>query len=261
MDIDNIKIVKPHVELLAYTQFVPGLFEENQKPENLVAGAAKLCYSSSNVSDLLDQMNDEVAENFLSKLPLGHKSPMEHISFSFGIEGITRSCSHQIVRHRIASYSQQSQRYVNLKEHFAVVVPPEIEKDEKLKKLFLETCLKEYESYVTLTEELQSGYEKQGMKSKAAEKKAIEDAREVLPTACETKLMMTMNASSLNHFFHQRCCNRAQWQIRDVANQMLDLVFPLAPTIFRNAGAPCVSGPCPEGKMTCGNPQKKKVLK
>ncbi len=176
MNIQDIKIVKPHVELLAYTQFNPNVFEKGQKPEHLVAGAAKLCYSSSNVSDLLESMSEEKAESFLARLPLGHKSPTEHISFSFGIEGITRSCSHQIVRHRIASYSQQSQRYVNLKEHFAVIVPPEIEKDEKLKRLFLETCLKEYESYVTLTEELQNGYEKQGMDSKKAEKKAIEDA-------------------------------------------------------------------------------------
>ena len=90
----------------------------------------------------------------------------------------------------------------------------------------------------------------------ASEKKAIEDARFVLPNACDTKMILTMNARSLLNFFHLRCCNRAQWEIRDVATQMLKLVKPIAPTIFAKAGPGCLSGPCPEGRMTCGKMQE-----
>ena len=87
---------------------------------------------------------------------------------------------------------------------------------------------------------------------RAAEKKAIEDSRYVLPNACETKMIMTMNARSLHNFFAHRCCNRAQWEIRDVADQMLELVLEVAPHLFKKAGPPCVRGGCPEGKISCG---------
>ena len=98
-----------------------------------------------------------------------------------------------------------------------------------------------------------------GMDAKAAEKKAIEDARYVLPNACETKMIVTMNARSLYNFFAHRCCERAQWEIRELADAMLMLVKEVAPVLFKNAGPSCVCGPCPEGKMSCGKAAEKRA--
>ena len=94
----------------------------------------------------------------------------------------------------------------------------------------------------------------------AAEKKAIEDARYILPNACETKMIATFNARSLLNFFNHRCCERAQWEIRDMANKMLELVKGAAPTIFKYAGPSCVAGPCPEGAMSCGKALEKRKM-
>ena len=186
-------------------------------------------------------------------------TPMEHISFTFAIEGVSRVLTHQLVRHRLASYSQQSQRYVRL-DQFEYIIPKAIEKDEAAKARFIESMKAAHKAYEDLTEQLKAVYvkelEESGMDEKkaasAAEKRAIEDARYVLPNACETKIVVTMNARSLMHFFTMRLCERAQWEIRDMALAMLREVLAVAPEVFKQAGPACVTGPCPEGAMTCG---------
>ncbi len=240
----------PKVTLLAYTP----------DPERTIACAAKLCYSPSTISDLRDGLTDEKVESFISMLSnLGHESPIEHASFTFGIEGVSRSLLAQITRHRIASFSVKSQRYVK-EGAFEFVTPPEIEAEDEVLKIYNESMRAAQEAYDKIAEVLTEKHKKaflaEGKDEKTAarmaSKKAIEDARFVLPNACETKIVVTMNARSLMNFFHHRCCNRAQWEIRDVANQMLKLVFGVAPNLFKKAGPSCVSGFCPEGNMSCG---------
>lgn len=236
------------------------LISHTPDPEKTIAAAAKLCYSESNATDILDGLTEEKTAKFLNMLMnLGHESPIEHVTFTFAIEGVSRSLLAQITRHRIASYSVKSQRYVK-EGMFEFVVPPEIENNPEAKKLFLETMEADQKAYDRLTEILfdkhyqaflVSGCDEKTAKNKA-EKAAIEDARFVLPNACETKMVVTMNARSLMNFFHHRCCTRAQWEIRDLANGMLALVKEVAPTLFKLAGPSCVAGACPEGKMTCG---------
>ncbi|MBR6523503.1 MAG: FAD-dependent thymidylate synthase [Clostridia bacterium] len=231
-----------NVQLLAYTP----------NPEKIVASAAKLCYSSAKVSDIMDGLDKEKTEKFLNMLmDLGHESPIEHISFTFGIEGVSRSLLAQFTRHRIASYSVKSQRYVSEKS-FSFVTPPEIEKNPEAKKIYLEAMEKDVEDYNRLADILKEQHISAGLDEKAAEKAAQEDARYILPNACETNMIVTMNARSLYNFFHHRCCTRAQWEIRECAYQMYRLVKDIAPTIFKKAGPSCVAGPCPEGKMSCG---------
>ena len=236
------------------------LLQHTGEPEKIVAAAAKLCYSDSGVDNILDGLTDEKTDQFLNMLMnLGHESPIEHVSFTFGIEGVSRSLLAQITRHRLASYSVKSQRYVK-EGMFEYIIPPEIEAIPEAKKVFLETMEQEQAAYDKLTEILFQKHFKalreQGMDEKQAktkaEKAAIEDARFVLPNACETKMVVTMNARSLMNFFRHRCCSRAQWEIRALANEMLKLVQEVAPTLFKKAGPSCVSGPCPEGKMSCG---------
>ena len=236
------------------------LLQHTGEPEKIVAAAAKLCYSDSGVDNILDGLTDEKTDKFLNMLRnLGHESPIEHVSFTFGIEGVSRSLLAQITRHRLASYSVKSQRYVK-EGMFEYIIPPEIEAIPEAKKVFLETMEQEQAAYDKLTEILFQKHFKalreQGMDEKQAktkaEKAAIEDARFVLPNACETKMVVTMNARSLMNFFRHRCCSRAQWEIRALANEMLKLVQEVAPTLFKKAGPSCVSGPCPEGKMSCG---------
>ncbi len=238
------------VELLAYTP----------QPEKVVAAAAKLCYSSSGVEDIMEGLDEQKTKKFLDNLmDLGHESPLEHMSFTFGIEGVSRSFLAQITRHRIASYSVKSQRYVN-ESQFAFVTPPEIEQDEQARAIFWEAMRQDAEQYNRLADILKKKHKqtflKAGMGEKEAErkaeKKAIEDARYVLPNSCETKMVATFNARSLLNFFKHRCCNRAQWEIRACAVEMLRLVKQVAPTVFAQAGPPCLNGPCPEGKMSCG---------
>ncbi len=229
-------------------------------PEKAVAAAAKLCYSPATIDDIREGLTDEKVASFVDMLAtIGHESPIEHVSFTFGIEGVSRACTHQLVRHRIASYSQKSQRYVS-EGGFDYVVPPEIEALPEAAELYKKAMAEDQMYYEKLTELLMNKHKNrlisEGMDEKSAlktaEKMAIEDARFVLPNGCETKIVVTMNARSLLNFFRHRCCNRAQWEIRDVADQMLALVSAVAPNLFKKAGASCVSGPCPEGKMTCG---------
>ena len=238
------------VTLLSYTP----------SPELNVASAAKLCYSPSTIKDLRDGLTEEKVSSFVEMLAeIGHESPIEHAFFTFGIEGVSRSLLAQITRHRMASFSVQSQRYV-AEHEFGVVLPPEIAAIPEAKAEFEAAIEEDLRHYNKLTDILKAKHKAEmleaGMDEKAAdraaEKKAIEDARYVLPNACETKMIMTMNARSLHNFFAHRCCNRAQWEIRDVADQMLELVLEVAPHLFKKAGPPCASGSCPEGKMSCG---------
>lgn len=238
------------VYLLAHTPY----------PEHTVASAAKLCYSSSTISGLRENLSDESAAKFVEMLSeIGHESPIEHASFTFGIEGVSRALLAQITRHRMASFSVKSQRYVR-EGAFEYVTPPEIEAVPEAKKVYDEIMAEDQKRYDQLAAILKEKHIKtflsegkdQKTAEKLAEKKAIEDARFVLPNACETQMIMTMNARSLLNFFKHRCCNRAQWEIKDVADQMLALVLQVAPELFKNAGPACVRGGCSEGKMTCG---------
>ena len=240
-----------NVYLLTYTP----------NPEHSIAAAAKLCYSSSSISDLRNNLTDEKAAQFVEMLSeIGHESPIEHASFTFGIEGVSRALLAQITRHRMASFSVKSQRYVR-EGAFEYVTPPEIENIPEAKKIYDEIMAEDQKRYDALAEILKQQHietflaegKDEKTANRLAEKKAIEDARFVLPNACETQMVLTMNARSLMNFFKHRCCNRAQWEIKDVADQMLALVLKVAPNLFKNAGPACVSGPCPEGKMTCGH--------
>lgn len=236
------------------------LIANTPMPETVVAAAAKLCYSSVGVEEITENLTKEKTDKFVNMLmDIGHESPIEHVSYTFAIEGVSRVLTHQLVRHRLASYSQQSQRYVKL-DQFEYIVPPAIEKNKKAKEIFIQSMEKDQQDYDDLVELLSKDHEKtfveDGLnlveaKNKAA-KKAIEDARFVFPNACETKIVVTMNARSLMNFFKHRCCNRAQWEIQNLAIQMLKLVREKSPTLFKHAGPSCLTNPCPEGKMTCG---------
>lgn len=205
-------------------------------PERAVAAAARLCYSPRDVVGLRDSLEeDEVTRLLASLLDMGHLSALEHASFTFGVEGISRACSHQLVRHRLASYSQQSQRYVKLGEVRAVT-PPSVAADPAATAAFDRAVRAAWAAYEGL---LAAGV-------------PAEDARYLLPNACETKLVVTMNARELRHFFGLRLCRRAQWEIRRLGDAMLRATFPLAPRLFLGAGPGCLSGACPEGAFSCG---------
>lgn len=229
-----------------------------------VVNAAKLCYSPSNIEDLRDSISDDEADRFVELLSsMGHFSPIEHVNFTFGIEGVSRALLAQLTRHRIASYSVKSQRYVN-ESKFDFVIPPHIENDEDAKAIYLKAMQDDIDAYNSLVDILKKKHLKHFLSEKVDEKKAnnmaekvaIEDARYVLPNACETKLVMTMNARSLINFFEKRCCLRAQWEIKQLADEMLSIVYKKAPALFKKSGPSCVKGACSEGKMTCG-----KILK
>ena len=240
------------------------LIAHTPEPEHLLASAARLCYSPATIDDVMQGLTEEKTASFVDMLAeIGHESPIEHVSFTFGIEGVSRSLLAQLTRHRLASYSVQSQRYVREKM-FEYVVPPEIEAIPEAAAEYRKAMEEDQRHYESLTAMLKEKHLQdklaQGMEEKAAnraaEKQAIEVARFVLPNACTTKIMLTMNARSLMNFFHHRCCNRAQWEIRELARRMLALCLPVAPHLFKNAGPSCLTGPCPEGKMSCGKMQE-----
>ena len=221
------------------------LIAHTPSPEAAIAMAAKLCYSPSDIDALMKKIAAKDQKGFVEKLmKMGHMSPIEHASFTFAVEGISRACSHQLVRHRLASYSQQSQRYVSEEAGFDYIIPQAIQGDAELERYFMDFMEKAQKAYNHIVKKLG----KKGIKGEAAN----QDARFVLPNAAETKIMITMNARELLHFFRQRCCNRAQWEIRQMAVEMLKLVNRIAPTVFAGSGPGCVSGPCPEGEYTCG---------
>jgi len=236
------------------------LLSHTPTPSINISNAAKLCYSKSDIMGLREKITPEKADDFIEMLAsMGHESPTEHVSFTFGIEGVSRSLLAQITRHRMASFSVKSQRYVK-EGQFAFIVPPHIKNDARANRIFLEAMADDTKKYNELADILKENHIKALMSDgddektacKKAEKMAIEDARYVLPNACETKMLLTMNVRSLNNFFKHRCCLRAQWEIKDLADEMLRLVYEIEPKLFKNFGASCVSGPCPEGKMHCG---------
>lgn len=228
------------------------LLRHTPNPEETVAMAAKLCYSPSDIESLKEKIHTKDQKAFVEKLmKIGHMSPIEHASFTFAIEGISRACSHQLVRHRLASYSQQSQRYVSEEAGFDYIIPPTIKSDDKLNAYFKNFMAEAQKAYNYVVKRLNE----KGLKGESAN----QDARFVLPNAAETKIIATMNARELLHFFRQRCCLRAQWEINKLAQQMLYLVKQVAPTIFEKAGPPCLYASCPEGDMNCG--QAKKIRK
>jgi len=219
------------------------LINYTRDPEKIVAQSARLCYSALGIEELREKLSDESIIKLVKKImKLGHYSVLEHATFTFAIEGISRVTSHQLVRHRLASFSQQSQRYVKInKKGFPYIIPKSIEKDEKLAKIFID-AIKELDGIYQLLLD-------HNIKA--------EDARYILPQAVATKMIISANARELLHIFRLRCCNRAQWEIREVAMNMLKEVKSIAPTIFENAGPPCILGPCPEGELSCGKPWSK----
>ena len=204
-------------------------------PEKLPAMAAKLTHSKTKPENLAKSSDKELKAILEQVMNLGHTSVVEHSCFTFAISDVSRSLTHQLVRHRIASYSQQSQRYVNLNEP-NYVIPPKIAKDKKMKKAYDQTMSniwREYNKLLSLDI-------------------PAEDARYVLPNATCTNIIVSMNARSLLNFFELRCCLHAQWEIRQLANKMLQEVKKTAPTIFKKAGPACKSkGICPENKKDC----------
>ena len=236
------------------------LLAHTPAPEQTIASAARLCYSDTGIEALRDSISPDRAAEFVRMLDgFGHEGPVEHVTFTFGIQGVSRSFLAQVTRHRIASFSVQSQRYVR-QEDFVFVTPPAIAEEPALLQEYqqmMQNCINSYNRLADkLAEKYLPEFLAQGMTEKAArskaEKKAIEDARYVLPNACETKMILTMNVRSLRNFFRLRCCQRAQWEIRAVANEMLRLCCQAAPTLFENAGPSCCAGGCTEGKMSCG---------
>ena len=215
------------------------------EPEKLIAAAAKLCYSSSPVDEIMDGLTSESVEKFLTKLvDMGHESPTEHVSFTFMIDGVSRALLAQITRHRLASFSVRSQRYVN-EEGFQYVIPEKIKNHN-------EFANNSFHGLMSYLDDAYTYFVNSLKESGLTNEQANEQARAVLPNACATSIVMTMNARELMHFFNKRCCNRAQDEIRSVANEMLRQCKEVAPILFKNAGAPCVKGYCPEGSMSCG---------
>jgi thymidylate synthase (FAD) len=226
--------VNLNVKLISYTP----------TPEKLTAMAAKLCYSPSSIDDIDSGLTDEKASAFIEKIvDIGHLSTIEHASFSFGIEGVSRTLLAQITRHRLASFSVQSQRYVSYSDGFSYIVPPSI------RALGPDATARFEDQMATM----QSWYDEWRTALGEKGEKSNQDARFVLPGACETKMILTMNARELQHFFSLRCCNRAQWEIRKLAWRMFALVSDVAPGLFQTAGPSCIRGKCSEGSKTCGS--------
>jgi thymidylate synthase (FAD) len=214
------------------------LLNHTPEPERAIAAAARLCYAPVGAAELLETMSDEAVRKVLrTVITSGHLSALEHASYTFAIDGVSRAMTHQLVRHRLASYNQQSQRYVSYDDP-AFIVPPEIDADPEKRVAFITACGDAFLSYRAMVD---AGV-------------PAEDARYLLPNAMETKIVVTMNIRELLHFLELRCCRRAQWEIRAVADRMLELAEPTAPYIFLDAGAACRRGPCTEGTLACGDP-------
>lgn len=226
-----------HVELIAHTPL----------PEQVCALGAKLCYAKVDVAALREKISAQDQSAFLEKImESGHLSVLEHATFTFAVEGVSRVLLAQLTRHRIASFSVQSQRYVSLAETFSYIIPPAI-------KALGEEAVARYQAQM---DQMQAWYVEWQQQLGAKGEKSNEDARFVLPNACETRLIVTMNVRELMHFFELRCCMRAQWEIRGLAEEMLRLCKQAAPMLFANAGPGCVRGKCPEGDKSCGKMQE-----
>ena len=231
------------------------LLSSTQNALSLIYAACRQCYSAEFAGDIFEKAKEdpEKMTKFITKIvSSGHESPLEHVKFTFSVEGVSRALTHQLVRHRLASYSQQSQRYVK-EDNFSFIIPPTIKKDPE--------ALKEYEDVLS---RIQQGYNRllQLLQEKGiVGEKANQDARFVLPQGAETKIVVTMNVRELMHFFSLRCCSRAQWEIKTLADNMLAICKKELPAVFSNAGAKCEALKyCPEGeKFTCGRYPVKKV--
>ena len=219
------------------------LLRHTLSPEETVALAAKLCYSKSTISDLNEKISSRDQSEFIGKLmDMGHESVLEHASFTFGVEGVSRVLLAQLTRHRIASFSVQSQRYVSYENGFGYIIPDSIA-------ALGEDAVRKYHEQMETIESWYVDWQKAlGKKGE----KSNEDARFVLPNACETRIIMTMNVRELRHFFSLRMCSRAQWEIRRMAEEMFRLCFETAPALFMNAGPACLRGKCTEGEKSCG---------
>jgi thymidylate synthase (FAD) len=223
------------------------LLQYTPSPERAVASAGRLCYAPVSAAELKAEMpEDDIRRLLRGLVRSGHLSALEHATFTFAVDGISRACSHQLVRHRLASYSQQSQRYVRFSDDGQFVIPPHIMESPAAREVFYDAMSHARDCYDKLVE--------LGMAEGREKESVLEDARFVLPNAAETKIVVTMNARELRHFFSLRCCRRAQWEINRLAWVMRYLAMSVAPVLFEGTGPGCMTGGCPEGKMTCGNP-------
>lgn len=261
------------------------LLSHTKDPELLIATAAKLCYSPSNIEDLMNAQTAEEIDNFISRLEeMGHESPFEHVSYTFAIEGVSRVLEQQLTRHRIASYSIQSGRYVD-RNNAQFYMPGDIEENELAKDIYVDVIEHSKKAYEQIWKALLHQYilveassnddleayvpdfkddrefcfewfknhKNKEVKAifRTLKKKALENARFVFPNSLETKIIVTMNVRTLWNFFKHRCCFRAQDEIRELAIIMLRILRETSPRIFKHAGASCVTGICPEGNMQC----------
>ena len=219
------------------------LVRHTYQPQELVALGARLCYAGGTLDSLVEKISSTDQEAFVQKvMGMGHDSVLEHASFTFLVEGVSRVLLAQLTRHRIASFSVQSQRYVSYQSGFGYIVPPAI-------RALGEDAVAEYERQMA---QMQQWYEGWQQRLGNAGEKSNEDARFVLPGACETRILLTMNARELRHFFALRMCSRAQWEIRQLACSMFEQCYAAAPAMFADAGPGCLRGACPEGEKSCG---------
>jgi len=224
------------------------LIRHTLSPEETVALGAKLCYSKSTVEQLKDRISQKDQSAFIDKLMgMGHESVLEHASFTFGIEGVSRALLAQITRHRLASFSVQSQRYVGYEQGFGYIIPPRIQE-------LGEDAVQEFARQMNTIEEWYRDWQARLGNGE----KSNEDARFVLPNACETRMILTMNVRELRHFFALRMCERAQWEIRALATEMHRQCLEAAPALFKDAGPGCLRGKCPEGEKSCGRMNEKR---
>ncbi|MCS7233998.1 MAG: FAD-dependent thymidylate synthase [Synergistetes bacterium] len=207
-------------------------------PDFTVYLAARVCYSKVSIEELEKEAKEEKVKALIKKvIKSGHHSVLEHASFTFGVEGVSRVTTHQLVRHRIASYSQQSLRWVNAGD-MEIIIPPSVSANEEALKLFEEVIRFAKVVYAKLVE---LGIPK-------------EDARFLIPQGVSSEIIFTMNARELHHFFRLRLCSKSQWEIRKLAYLAFLEVRKVAPIIFEKAGPPCITeGRCLEEKP-CGNP-------
>ncbi len=219
------------------------LIRHTLRPEETIALGAKLCYSRATIDDMKQRIEEKDQARFVQKLlGMGHESVLEHACFTFGIEGVSRVLLAQLTRHRMASFSVQSQRYVSYENGIGYILPPRIEA------LGAEAV----EEYHRQMAQMEAWYAQWQEKLGKTGEGTNEDARFVLPNATETRLLMTMNVRELRHFFSLRMCSRAQWEIREMARQMHLLCLQTAPALFADAGPGCLRGKCPEGEKSCG---------
>ena len=217
------------------------LLAHTPNPDELVAAAARICYRDVAASELLQSEGENLSRKLIAELfRSGHTSTFEHVSFTFGIDGLSRIASHQLVRHRLASFSQQSQRYVKMTyDPEAVIIPPTVQSNPEAVKVFQDCVRAAQEAYSRL---IAMGIPK-------------EDARFILPHGHSTRMVLTMNARELHHFFSLRLCRRAQWEIHELARKMLALCREKSPALFEMAGPSCIFGKCDEAR-SCGLPYK-----